>query len=139
MKKLFIVLLSLLMVLSLVGCSQKKEVVKMTPGTYTAVSTGFKGDIEVSVTVSEDKIENIEVLNHHETNGIGSEAMPYMSENMLKYQTVNVDSCAGATVTSAGFRMAVKDALSQAGADMEIFNARLKRVKQLKKKSMSML
>ena len=49
------------MVLSLVGCSQKKEVVKMTPGTYTAVSTGFKGDIEVSVTVSEDKIENIEV------------------------------------------------------------------------------
>ena len=124
MKKLFIVLLSLLMVLSLVGCSQKKEVVKMTPGTYTAVSTGFKGDIEVSVTVSEDKIENIEVLNHHETNGIGSEAMPYMSENMLKYQTVNVDSCAGATVTSAGFRMAVKDALSQAGADMEIFNAR---------------
>ena len=124
MKKLFIVLLSLLMVLSLVGCSQKKEVVKMTPGTYTAVSTGFKGDIEVSVTVSEDKIENIEVVNHHETNGIGSEAMPYMIENMLKYQTMNVDSCAGATVTSAGFRMAVKDALSQAGADMEVFNAK---------------
>ena len=96
---------------------------KMTPGTYTSVGTGFKGDITVNVTVTEDAITEIAVGDNHETYGIGAAAMPVMIEDMLEYQTYSVDSVAGATVTSAGFRLAVKDALTQAGADMTKFGA----------------
>ena len=77
----------------------------------------------MNVTVTEDAITEIAVGDNHETYGIGAAAMPVMIEDMLEYQTYSVDSVAGATVTSAGFRLAVKDALTQAGADMTKFGA----------------
>jgi flavocytochrome c len=96
---------------------------KMIPGTYSVVGTGFKGDIKIDVTVSEDAITDIKVVEHNETYGIGSQALPVLVENTLKYQTIGVDSVSGATVSSAGFKMAVRDALTQAGADMAVFGA----------------
>lgn len=126
MKRLFAALLCGLMLLS--GCASQPTttpdpVAKMTPGTYTSVGTGFKGDIKVDVTVTEDAITDITVVDQHETFGIGAEALNVLTEKMLKYQTTGVDMVAGATVSSAGFRTAVKDALTQAGADMDKFGA----------------
>lgn len=126
MKKLFALLLCGLMLLQ--GCSsnpttKKDPEIKMTPGTYTSVGTGFKGEIKVEVTVTEDEITDITVVEHKETNGIGSEALPVLVASTLKYQTIGVDTVAGATVTSAGFKTAVKAALTEAGADMDKFNA----------------
>ena len=124
MKRLIAVVLCAAMLF--VGCSSEpaKTETKMTPGTYTAVGTGFKGDITVDVTVTEDAITAITVVDQHETNGIGDGAMPVMTEEMMEFQTWNVDLVAGATVSSAGFRTAVKDALTQAGADMDKFGAK---------------
>lgn len=126
MKRLIALLLCGLMMLT--GCSNQPAssndpVTKMTPGTYTSVGTGFKGEIKVDVTVTEDEITDITVVEHKETNGIGSEALPILVANTLKYQTIGVDTVAGATVTSAGFKTAVKAALTEAGADMDKFNA----------------
>ena len=126
MKRLITLLLCGLMMLA--GCASQPTttpdpVAKMTPGTYTSVGTGFKGDITVDVTVTEDAITEIKVVDAHETYGIGEAAMPVMIEHMLEYQTYSVDLVSGATVTSAGFRTAVKDALTQAGADMSKFGA----------------
>lgn len=126
MKKLFALLLCGLMLLQ--GCSsnpttKKDPEIKMTPGTYTSVGTGFKGEIKVEVTVTEDEITDITVVEYKETNGIGSEALPVLVASTLKYQTIGVDTVAGATVTSAGFKTAVKSALTEAGADMDKFNA----------------
>lgn len=127
MKRLIAVFLCGLMLLT--GCANtpaeptSDPVAKMTPGTYTSVGTGFKGDIKVDVTVNEEAISEIKVVDSHETMGIGEAAMPVMIEDMIEYQTYAVDLVSGATVTSAGFRTAVKDALTQAGADMTLFGA----------------
>ena len=62
----------------------------MTAGTYEAAAKGFHGDVKVSVTVDADKIVDI-VVEHTETDGIGSVALPKLVEDVLKYQTINVD------------------------------------------------
>ena len=126
MKRLSALLLCGLMLLA--GCSSSPAPTadpetKMTPGTYSSVGTGFKGDIKLDVTVTEDAITEIKVVDHKETKGIGSEAVTILAEKMVEYQTTGVDLVAGATVTSAGFRTAVNDALNQAGADMNKFGA----------------
>lgn len=130
MKRLVIVLLCGFMLLS--GCTSKPSestqdqdtATKMTPGTYTSVSAGYKGDIKLDVTVTEDAITEIKVVESKESVGIGAEALNVLVEKTLKYQTANVDSIAGATFTSFAFKSCLKDALTQAGADMGKFDAK---------------
>lgn len=112
------------------GCGANNTTSTQTPttggataGTYTATVTGYKGDITVEVTVDSDSITNINVVDQHETEGIGSEAIRILTDKILKNQTVGVDSVSGATVTSASFKSAVKNALEQSGADMDKFSA----------------
>lgn len=126
MKRLIVLLLCGLMMLT--GCSNQPaasndSVTKMTLGTYTSTGTGYKGDIQLEVTVTEDEITDITVVESKESMGIGAEALKVLIEKVLQYQTVNVDSVTGATVTSYGFKAILKEALAEAGADMEKFNA----------------
>ncbi|MBR4081542.1 MAG: FAD-dependent oxidoreductase [Clostridia bacterium] len=95
----------------------------MTAGTYTAAAKGFHGDVKLEVTVDEGKILAITVLEHSETEGIGSVALPALIEAVLEHQTIGVDAVAGATITSEAFKAAMTDALTQAGADMEKMTA----------------
>ena len=97
--------------------------VSFTAGTYTGEATGHNGGpLTVEVTVSEDKIESVEVKDHTETYGIGYglketpvEAIP---SQIVEGQTLAVDTVTGATITSAAVVSAVTSALEQAGADV---------------------
>ena len=91
----------------------------MTPGTYTAEATGFHGAIQIAVTVDEEAITAIDIVEQSETAGIGEAALPVLVESVLENQTIAVDSVSGATVTSDAFKAALTDALTQAGADMD--------------------
>ena len=91
----------------------------MTPGTYTAEATGFHGAIQIAVTVDEEAITAIDIVEQSETAGIGEAALPVLVESVLENQTIAVDSVSGATVTSDAFKTALTDALTQAGADMD--------------------
>lgn len=113
MKKLVALCFALLMVLGTVSA------MAMTAGAYEATAQGFHGDVKLMVTVDEEKITAIEVVEQSETEGIGAAALPKLVEAVLESQTIGVDSVAGATVTSDAFKAAMKDALEQAGADME--------------------
>lgn len=113
MKKLVALCLVLLMVLGAVSA------MAMTAGAYEATAQGFHGDVKLMVTVDEAKITAIEVVEQSETEGIGAAALPKLVEAVLESQTIGVDSVVGATVTSDAFKAAMKDALEQAGADME--------------------
>lgn len=114
MKKLFSVFLSLFMVFSLVGCSNKNT----AGGTYEGVGEGRNGDIKVAVTLDGDgKITNIEVKESQETEGVGTIAYDQMIPEMVEGNTIAVDTVATATLTSNGLLEAVKDALKNAGAD----------------------
>lgn len=96
---------------------QKIAKAQFKPGTYKASSYGSNGYIDVAVTVSKDRIEDIKVLNSRETPFMGEMAIPELRKEIIGYQTLNVDSISGATVTSAAFKKAVTEALEQSGVD----------------------
>lgn len=110
---------------------------KMTPGTYEASAKGMNDDITLEITVSEDKIEDAKVTKHSETPGIGGELkdmddkvmeagliIPVIDvpKQIVDEQTIKVDNVTGATLTTAAIKAAAKDALTEAGANIEDFN-----------------
>ena len=96
---------------------------RFIPGTYTGSSKGFGGEISVTAIVSENEIMRVDIDGSHETENIGSFAVEMLPERILNAQTPNVDVVTGATVTSGAVLRALKDALSQAGADLNAFPA----------------
>ena len=117
MKKFAALVLAMLMVISSVSA------MAMTAGTYEAAAKGFHGDVKLAVTVDADKITAIEVVEHSETEGIGSVALPQLVDAVVANQTIAVDNVSGATITSEAFKAAMTDALTAAGADMAAMTA----------------
>jgi len=88
------------------------------PGIYQAKAFGNNDFIHVEVETSDSAILRAEVTDHQETKYISDVALERIPEQVVKHQTINVDSVTGATVTSAALRMALRDALEQACNDM---------------------
>ena len=127
MKKLLKLALCLVLAASAAGCGSNNgagtptpdtSAAALTPGTYTATVTGHNAPITIEVTVTDQAIESINVVESSETAGIGTNAMEKLSDEIIANQTVNLDTITGSTITSATFLSAVKDALTQAGADL---------------------
>lgn len=114
----------------LAGCSQPTSSTatqdantKMTPGTYEASSEGHNGAVHVSVTVTEDAIEKVEVGENNETPGLADPAIAQVPSQIVDYQTLSTDIISGATYTTVAIRQAVKDCIEQAGGNPDVFNA----------------
>ena len=88
------------------------------PGTYTAEATGM-GNVVVNVTVDEGAITAVEIDGSGETPGIGLDAIPTLSDQVLAAQSAEIDGVAGATITSTAVRTAVAAALAEATAGGE--------------------
>lgn len=122
MKRFLSILLALLLILGMTGCGQAQtpdvqpKEVKLD-GTYEGTGIGRGGNIIVDLTISNNKISGINVKEHHESEGL-SDAMNIMTEAMIATNSIDVDAISGATLTSAGFRTAVKDAFAKTGADV---------------------
>ena len=84
------------------------------PGTYTGEGNGNNGIITVEVTVDEEKILAVNIVDHQETEGICDEALSQLPGAILAAQSANVDTVAGATMTSQGIIDAVNAALELA-------------------------
>lgn len=84
------------------------------PGTYTAKAEGYDGDINLTVTFSENAIEKIDIS----VEGDGDEYVSTVQENIVKpvlrWQTTNIDSVSGATWTSLGVKNALRMCIEQA-------------------------
>ena len=93
----------------------------MTPGTYEAEAKGMYDGLKVAVTVTEDKIEKIEIISSNETSP-GKPALEKLPQQIVDAQSVAVDTIAGATRSSEGILAAVELALTAAGADMAAFS-----------------
>jgi len=89
----------------------------LTPGTYTGVGTGgFGGDITVEVVIDDSgSIASITVTNHSETQAFMDMAETQVAGAILAGQTTNVDTFAGATLSSQALIEAVESALAAAG------------------------
>ena len=88
--------------------------VTFTPGTYTAEAEGYHGQIKLDVTFDENSISSINIVEDHETEGIGHEVLPMMVERIIQAQGTGVDAVTGATVSSAAIKQAVNNAAMEA-------------------------
>ena len=93
--------------------------VVFAPGTYTATRQGMHGDVTVKVVLTEDAVKDVQVTENDDTQMISAFAVELVPADIVKYQTTDVDSAAGATMTSAAIVSAVQDCLDQAGAKLE--------------------
>lgn len=94
---------------------------KMTPGTYSASADGLYGPYTIEVDVSQDAILDVRVVNTHESLYMGQRAQNTIAENVVKHQSLEVDSITGATMTTSTMKDALRDALTQAGAPKKMF------------------
>ena len=91
------------------------------PGTYTETAKGFGGDVTVTLEVSEDAIEDVQIEGDDETENIGSFAVEMLDDRIMEAQSPKVDALSGATVTSNAILGAAKKAMKDAGADLSAF------------------
>lgn len=84
-------------------------------GTYAGTGVGVGNALEVSVTVKDGAVASVEVTSHNETEGIGTAAIAYISDAVVRQNgTDGVDALSGASVTSRAVLAAVSEALEQA-------------------------
>ena len=123
MKKLPSLLICALLMIS--GCSSPSpsapnDTAALTPGVYQGSAMGFHDQIQVEVEVSESQILSVHVTDHAETRFVADLAIEQLPEDIVKQQSITVDTYSGCTVSSNAVLSAVRDALSQAG-DLSLF------------------
>ena len=80
-------------------------------GTYRGSAEGNDGMVEVQVTVVNNRLDQITVLDHEDTENLAQNAFKLLSKKMIEQQSTDVDVISGATYSSKGFIHAVKNAL----------------------------
>ncbi len=86
-------------------------------GTFEGTGNGFGGELQVKVTVADGKMEDIEVVSHHESSVVFNRALPIITERILEAQSPEVDSVTGATFTSYAVKAAVAEAMKEQGTE----------------------
>ena len=99
---------------------------KFNPGVYEGIANGNGYDsmpskIKVAVTLSEDRIENVEIVSHGEIKGVGygleTSPIETIPGEIVKHQSLGVPPVIGAEKTSRGIIKAVTKAIAKSGAD----------------------
>ncbi len=83
-------------------------------GVYTGTGNGMGGEIKLTVTVTGGSIVDITLDSHNETPGISDPAIEKVPAEIIRTQSVDVDTVSGATMTSNGIITAVTAAIEQA-------------------------
>ncbi|BDR60583.1 FAD-binding protein [Lactobacillus xylocopicola] len=93
----------------------RAERIKLEANQYLGSSeAGIGGRILVRVTYEDKKIKKVEVLENHETEGIGAVALEQLPREMVKQNSTEVDAVSGASMTTKALEEAVKAAIKQA-------------------------
>jgi len=124
MKKIISVILALSMLLSMSAAMADG----LTAGTYSATVDGRNGPLTLSVTVDEAAITGVEIGEHQETPGVADPAFTILVDDVIKYQSVGVDTITGATVTSEAVLLGISECLKQAGANLDDWNKEVTKV-----------
>lgn len=92
-------------------------------GTYTGEATGYQPGIIVSVTIKDNNITSVEIIDHNEVSSrFWSAPVSLFPGWIVEAQSTEIDAISGATFTSVGIINAVNDALRQALVSGEIPN-----------------
>jgi uncharacterized protein with FMN-binding domain len=118
-KRMLVILLIITTAALMIGCGTAAETTVEEPryadGVYTGEAQGGAyADLTVEVTVANGEITAIEMVEHNATEGIGTSAADRLAARMIEQQDAEVDTVAGATLTTTAFIEAVNAALIQA-------------------------
>ena len=97
------------------------NVLKMKPGAYVESAIGWNGPIEVKTTVSDNRIDSIEILKSDEVPYIADEPMKAIIQKVVSEQNLSVDVVTGASRSSEALLRAVGQAVQAAGGDLKFF------------------
>lgn len=97
------------------------NVLKMKPGAYVESAIGWNGPIEVKTTVSDNRIDSIEILKSDEVPYIADEPMKAIIQKVVSKQNLSVDVVTGASRSSEALLRAVGQAVQAAGGDLKFF------------------
>ncbi|HEM3684270.1 TPA: flavocytochrome c [Streptococcus suis] len=102
------------------------EEVRFEPGTYQVSTEGHNGKLPMEVTLSDEKIEKIEIDSSGESSGIADIVFTRIPAEIVEGQTLNVDVISGASVTSKGVIDGVSRAIKLAGGNPDVLKKRPK-------------
>ena len=89
--------------------------IELGPDQYVgSTEAGIGGRIVVRVTYKDDTIRNVEVLENHETEGIGAVAIQKLPNEIVKANSTDVDAVSGASTTTRAVEEAVNKAINKA-------------------------
>ncbi len=96
--------LALCLTLCLTACAQAES--------RTGKAKGYGGELTVAVTLEGEKITSVEVVDHKETEGVGTPAIEKLPGDIVAKGSTDVDIVSGATVTSKAIIAAVNNAIN---------------------------
>ncbi|MFC6181796.1 flavocytochrome c [Lactiplantibacillus daowaiensis] len=102
---------------TLVQAMAVPDAVSYQPGTYDVTAVGHNGNLPMSVTLSKNRIEDIQIDTSTETKGIAEVAFQRIPKAIIDGQTLAVDAISGASMTSHGVIDGVAEAIKAAGAN----------------------
>ena len=123
MKKLLSILLAAALVLSLgltaaFAEGETADKGTLTDGDYSFTTTGYVGEIEITVSIRDNAISAITVGENNETIGLGSKALEMLPEEIIAAQSTGIDGVTSATLTSRAIFSAVDQAIEAAGGNL---------------------
>lgn len=96
------------------------DTIAFTPGKYTGTAEGHNGTLEVEVEFSQDAILAINIVSSEETEHLTKLVFENIPAQVIKEQSLTVDSITGATVSSAALKSAIADAVTKADGDPDL-------------------
>ena len=111
---------------------------KFNPGTYEGLAYGNGYDskpskVKVAVTLSEDRIEEVKILEHGEIKGVGyglkTSPVETLPGEIVKHQSLGVPPVIGAEKTSKAIIKAATKAIAASGADTAALSTPIPRQK----------
>lgn len=94
--------------------STKESSSLYTDGIWEGTGTGFGGEIKVSVTVQNGKINKVEILSAKSEDPAYFDMAKVLTKHIVEKQSTKIDTISGATYSSNGILDATSDALSKA-------------------------
>lgn len=120
-KTILAIFLVFLMILTACGSNGVKDK-KVEGKSQEVVVKGHNGDVKLNVKFDGDKISDIEIKEHKETDPLGVNGLNKVKDAILKNQSINVDTVTGDTVSSTAMLEGVKEAIKKAGLDESKFS-----------------
>lgn len=95
----------------------------VAPQYFEGTAMGRAGDVTLNVVYGNGCILGLDVVKSSETATISDAAIKKVGSDIVRYQSLAVDTVAGATLTSLAVINAARNALEGAGIDVEPFSA----------------